>query len=47
MEIADYRGYHAKLAEGRQGEVRRMMAVALSYSDSEAFVTVQNLMAGS
>ncbi|KAG6356925.1 hypothetical protein INS49_014800 [Diaporthe citri] len=36
MEIAYYRGYHARLAKGREGQNGRMMAVGLSYDDAEA-----------
>lgn len=36
MQIAYYRGYHAKLAKGRDGQNGRMMAVGLSLDDAEA-----------
>lgn len=37
MQIAYYRGYHAKLAKGTQGQQGRMMAVGLSYDDAQEF----------
>lgn len=37
MQIAYYRGFHAKLAAGAQGQSGKMMAVGMSYGDALEF----------
>lgn len=39
MQIAYYRGFHASLAQGRNGEKGGMIAVGLSYDDALEFCT--------